>query len=169
METPAQQKPQADIVSQQIPRLYMPLLTFWSVMAVLSLILTFAALIYTFVITHQSSGQHIDLSGLTSPIRYPRDSWVPQTWYQAILDDLTFEDGTTTTFDGKTYKLASRSEVQMHLNVFNGWKWNLIVMFLLQLAITPLIVLEYLGIRKGERDVRRGGEYKAAARGPSMS
>jgi hypothetical protein len=40
------------------------------------------------------------------------------------------------------------------LHVMEGWTWNLIPMFLIQLVVTALIVLEY---RKKSRNARSSG------------
>jgi hypothetical protein len=115
-------------------------------------LLTVAALAYTYTVTYRTTGQHIDLSGLSSPIRYPRDKWVPQTWFGAILDlDFVKTDSNSVDIDGSSIPWATKSDVARMVRITNGWKWNLIPLLTLQLAVTPLIILEYLNIR------RRGG------------
>ena len=136
--------------ASQFPKVYFPLLTTWTVLCVLAFMLTIGSLGYTFNVTNSTSGQDIDLTGLASPIRYGNDDWVPQTWFGTILDDLTFVpvDTDGTIIDGAYIPWAFRSDISRMKKVTNGWKYNLIPMFLLQLALTPLIVLEYLKIRR---------------------
>lgn len=123
-------------------------------LCILAFLLTVAALGYTMNVTNSTSGQTIDLSGLASPIRYPYDKWVPQTWFGAILDDLTFLPVTSkeVDIDGTMIPWASRGDIKRMYRITNGWKYNLIPMFLLQLALTPLIVMEYLSIRREWRN-----------------
>jgi hypothetical protein len=127
--------------------------TTWVVLSILCFLLTLGALAYTFTVTNQTSGQDIRLNGLSSPIRYPYDDWTPQTWYGAILDDLHFVDTLTDNvdIDGSSIPWADRGDIERMKSITNGWKWNLIPLFLLQLAITPLIVVEYLSIKRGGR------------------
>lgn len=138
----------------QFPKIYWPLLTTWVVLCILAFLLTIGSLGYTFNVTNSTSGQDIDLSGLTSPVRYPYDNWVPQTWFGAILDDLAFlpVDTDEVLIDGAMIPWASRGDIARMKRITNGWKYNLIPMFLLQLALTPLIVMEYLAMRRERRD-----------------
>ncbi|KIW00385.1 uncharacterized protein PV09_08094 [Verruconis gallopava] len=141
------------VLQRVFPRLYMALLTTWVVLCVLSFLLTTGALGYTFNVTNSTSGQVIDLSGLSSPIRYPKDKWVPQTWYGAILDDLHFipTDSDSVVVDGASIPWATRGDIARMKRITNGWKWNLVPLFVLQLFVTPLIVHEYLTIRREGR------------------
>jgi hypothetical protein len=124
------------------------------VLSILAFLLTIAALGYSFNVNSSTSGQTIDLSGLTSPIRYPYDNWTPQNWFGTILDDLTFVpvDAHSVVIDGASIPWAHRSDIARMKRVTNGWLYNLIPMFLLQLVVTPLIVLEYLAIRRERRE-----------------
>ena len=84
-----------------------------------------------------TSGQSIDLFNptLESPIRYPFDQWAPQTWFSAVLQLQFVNEG-------------DKSDVRMHLNLMNGWKWNLIVLFLLELVTCGLVVMKFMKVRK---------------------
>ena len=119
-------------------------------LSILAFLLTIGSLGYTFNVSNSTSGQNIDLSGLASPIRYPYDNWTPQTWFGAILDDLTFVpvDTDSVIIDGASIPWAHRSDIARMKRVTDGWQYNLIPMFLLQLVVTPLIVIEYLAIRR---------------------
>jgi hypothetical protein len=138
----------------QFPKLYSILLTTWVVLSILAFLLTIAALGYSFNINNSTSGQTIDLSGLTSPIRYPYDNWTPQTWFGTILDDLVLVpvDTNSVVIDGASIPWARRSDIARMQRVTNGWLYNLIPMFLLQLVVPPLIVLEYLAIRREKHE-----------------
>ncbi|KAF2666223.1 hypothetical protein BT63DRAFT_428002 [Microthyrium microscopicum] len=126
-------------IERRFPRYLIPLYTTWLVLTILSFLLTLAALIYVFVVVHQTSGQTIDINdqSLTTGSHYPLGKWVPQTWYAAVLDSpLVFVNK------------SDHDNVSTHLALMNGWKWNLIVLFLLELAATVMIVMEYRKVRK---------------------
>jgi hypothetical protein len=123
----------------QYSRPFEALSRLWAVLSVLSLLLTISAIVYTFTVENHTGGQHIDLSveSLKTISAYPLDCWTPQTWFAAVL-----ELGITNDND--------RHGLESQLRLANGWKWNLIFMFLLQIAVTPLIMLEVMGARKGK-------------------
>jgi len=124
-------------IERKFPRYLIPIYTFWVVISVLSFLLTFAALIYVFVVCHQTSGQTIDINNpsLTTGAHYPLDKWTPQTWYTAVLQ-LQFVNQ------------SDRDNVTNHLHLMNGWKWNLIPIFILELVALVLIIMEYMKVRQ---------------------
>lgn len=127
------------------------LFTFWVVMTVLSSLLTLAALIYTFVLTYQSNGQHIDV-GLAAqnpdPLTYPTGHWTPETWFRAVLElDLTSE--------------KDRGTIEQHLRIMRGWRWNLIPLLVLGLATAAVAVWEWA--RMSRRRAVRSVEGKEGA------
>lgn len=89
-----------------------------------------------------TSGQSIDLSdpSLKSPIRYPFHQWTPGTWYSAVLQLRFVNEG-------------DKSDIRMHVSLMNGWKWNLVVMFLLELITCVLVVVKFMKVRKPRRIV----------------
>lgn len=117
----------------------------WTVLTVLSFLLTLAALAYTNAITNHTSGQSIDISQLqdssASAKPYPVDTWTPQTWYGAVLELPFVHEG-------------DKSDIRHHLRIMEGWRWNLIPLFLLELAIVPLVVLEFMKTRREDRRKR---------------
>ena len=101
----------------------------------MSFLLTLGALIYTFIITHDTSGQSIDLSGLTSPVVYPYDQWTPQTWYGAVLQ-LPFVNE------------SDKSGLRNHVRIMEGWKWNLIPLLVIELGVLSLVYVEFVKVIK---------------------
>jgi len=118
----------------------------WIVFTVLSFLLTLSALIYVFVVTHQTdvSHSHIDLSVAASTFasrqgvvfKYPDDTWTPENWYNAVLK-LAFVDNN------------EKGDIRTHVRLMEAWRWNLIPMFLLGLAIMVIALAGYIGRRKG--------------------
>ncbi|KAH6897301.1 hypothetical protein B0T10DRAFT_182262 [Thelonectria olida] len=100
----------------------------WLVVNVLSLLLVLTALIYTFVVTNNHNGQHIDAryaAQLDGRSKYDRDSWTPQNWFPALLKlDLADPD--------------ERSDIQHHVRIIRGWQYNLIPFFIIHLAETAI-------------------------------
>lgn len=109
----------------------------YTIFTVLSWILTLAALAYTFAVTNQTKGQSIDkaVAIQSQGENYPLDNWSPENWTKALL----------------ALPLVSSTDANYlshWLHVIEGWKWNLIPMFLLGLLVASLTVKEYLRDRR---------------------
>lgn len=110
---------------------------FWLVMTVLSAMLAVAALIYTFIVTYAHMNQTIDI-GLASSldnhpypnyVAYPRQSWTPENWFTAVLElPLAFGH--------------DRSDINLHLALMKGWRWNLIPLSVLGIAVAVLAIVD---------------------------
>jgi hypothetical protein len=125
----------------------------WTGFTIVSFLLTLSALIYTFVVINKSHSQQISVSGLrvsSNPsveTKYQLDSWTPQTWYSAVLKlELVNE--------------SDRKNISSHLKTMRGWEYNLIVLFLLHLAVCGMAVLGLTGLhaksQHSEKDIREG-------------
>ena len=130
----------------------------WLVSTILSALLTLAALAYTFAVTNETRGQHIDIATASSLdnrpypnyVAYPKDDWTPETWFEAVLE-LTLVDS------------GQRSDIMQHLTIMRAWKWNLIPLFLLGLALCAVALLEAWFERRNNKIVR--GEKFEPVRG----
>lgn len=115
----------------------------WVVFTVLSWLLTLSALVYTFVVTKQTRGSRIDLkvgaatyAARAGPLfPYPADKWTPETWFRQMLT-LGFVDA------------QEKGDIRTHVRLMEGWRWNLIPLFLLGGAVMVLAVLGWLERRK---------------------
>ncbi|KAF5025559.1 hypothetical protein F66182_2367 [Fusarium sp. NRRL 66182] len=110
----------------------------WLVVNVLSLLLVLSALIYTFVVTNQHSGQEI-VPGIAARLgndrKYPLQSWTPQNWFSALLDlDLSNSN--------------ERNDIVHHLRIMRGWQYNLIPFFIIHLVETSLALWDAMQRRK---------------------
>lgn len=118
-------------------RLSVAIYYLWVVSNVLALLLTLGALAYVFAVTNAHNDQSIDVA-LASTLNgkpYPLDTWTPQNWFDAVLDlDLAYDD--------------VRADIATHYKVMRGWQYNLIPLFIIQLAETVLAVLDALARRK---------------------
>lgn len=121
----------------------------WLVATVLSALLTLVALAYTFAVTNATKGQQIDITTAVSLdnrpypnyVAYPKDSWTPETWFEAVVELMLV---------GR----SQRSDIKQHLAVMRAWKWNLIPMFLLGLALSVVVVAEAWTQRNTHRNDR---------------
>lgn len=131
---------------------------FWVAMTIFSMLLTLAALIYTFIITSNHTGQHIDVDLAASldnkpypnMVPYPRDEWTPKNWFVAVLE-LPLASG------------KDRDDIESHLKVMRGWRWNLIPMFILGLVVSSLALAEAFIRRKVERGSVKGQGKRMSA------
>jgi len=127
---------------------------FFLVMSLLSALLTLAALIYTFTLTSQHSGQTIDIqlaSGLHNEpypnyVAYPLQQWTPENWFTAVLQL-------------PLAKSSDRSDINTHLAVMKGWRWNLIPMLIFGLTVFVLATVDALEKRRTVRQAKDYGQY----------
>jgi len=130
---------------------------FWLVLTTLAVMLALAALIYTFLLTSQHAGQTIDVqlaSGLNNHpypnyVAYPLQLWTPENWFTAVLK-LSLESS------------SDRSDIQTHLAVMKGWRWNLIPVFLFTLAVWVLAIADAVQRRRQVREIKGYGQFAAA-------
>ncbi|KAI1387212.1 uncharacterized protein F4822DRAFT_276577 [Hypoxylon trugodes] len=115
----------------------------WVALNIPALLLTIGALAYVFAVTNKHRGQTIDvpLAVSLNGSPYPLEDWTPQNWFSAVLQlDLT----------------SARDDIHSHLSVMRGWQYNLIPMFIIQLGVTILVVLEFLDWRRQYRVLAQG-------------
>ncbi|KID88974.1 40S ribosomal protein s10-like protein [Metarhizium guizhouense ARSEF 977] len=120
----------------------------WLLFTVLATVFTLATLAYVFAVTNSHKGQviDVDLAATLVDTRYPRDKWTPQGWFGAVLRlDLA--------------SAGERRDAIQHLRIMHGWQYNLIPMFLLQLILTVLAVVDATEVRKW-RKVESVEDYK---------
>ena len=121
----------------------------WLVISVLGLLLTLGALVYVMVVTGQRNWQRIDvdLASRLGDARYPLYSWTPQNWFGEVLRLDVAE-------------AAVRNDIQTRYRIMLGWQYNLIPLFIVQLAQTVLAVLDSLRRRREEAHI---GEHPVKA------
>jgi hypothetical protein len=112
----------------------------YTVFTILSFLLTVSALGYTFAVTNQTNGQSIDkaIAAQFQGKPYPQDQWTPGTWTAALLALPITSDN-------------DADYLRHWLRVMDGWKWNLIPMFLLGLLVASLSVRACLQDRRSPR------------------
>jgi len=122
---------------------------FWVVMTVFSALLTLAALIFTFILTSNHAGQTIDQSVASqlnnhpypNYVAYPLDSWTPENWFNAVLK-LDLVHG------------SDRNAINLRVHIMRGWRYNLIPMFIIGLAVAALAFWDAFNRRRAARSGR---------------
>jgi len=113
----------------------------YTIFTCISAVFTLAALAYTFTLTNQTKGNRINPTlASKTPVndRYPADKWTPATWTKALL---------ALPLDRK----IDQDYLRGWLKVMEGWKWNLIPMFLIGVVVAGLAVMACLEERSGYR------------------
>ncbi|RFU26111.1 hypothetical protein B7463_g10225, partial [Scytalidium lignicola] len=126
-----------------------PLFLGYTVLTILCTLLTLAALAYTFAVTNQTKGQSIDkvLAAQTQGHAYPKDKWTPETWTKALLAMPVTSRG-------------DRHYLQYWLRIMDGWKWNLIPMFLINILVSSLFTLTYFQRRRLSANNYKSGVWE---------
>jgi hypothetical protein len=114
----------------------------WTIFTFLSVLLTVTAIIYTFVVTNQTDNQTINfaIASANSGLPYPEDQWTPENWYKAVLK-LPFAEP------------SQKGDIRFHVHLMTAWRWNLIPLLILGVAVACLAALHVL---KDRRDSRTG-------------
>lgn len=119
------------------------LYNFWLVITILNAMLTIAALIYTFILTYRYMGQTIDIALAASLdnhpypdyVAYPEQTWTPENWFTAVLElPLAFGH--------------DRSDIELHLTLMKGWRWNLIPLSVLGIAVAILAIVDKMTLSR---------------------
>jgi len=121
----------------------------WLVATVLGTMLTLGALIYVNVVTNRHKGNTIDVDFAASldGKRYTKDTWTPNGWFAAVLK-LPLED------DG------DRKTIEHHVTLMCGWRWNLIPLFIAELAVCVLALADAVVQKRGQTAPPKVAEKK---------
>ncbi|KAF2251630.1 hypothetical protein BU26DRAFT_529053 [Trematosphaeria pertusa] len=115
------------------------------ILQLLAVLFTLSALIFVFVVTNQTKGQHISESIARSNIAYPADKWTPETWFTAVLE-LPMDD--------------HHHHDNIHSKVVNmrAWRWMLIPIFLTDILAFGFTTAELARQRKGTKQPEYSAE-----------
>lgn len=103
----------------------------------LAILFTLSAIIFVFVVTYQTTGQHVrePIASNNMGINYPEFKWTPETWMKAVLD-LPLADG------------AKRKQISSKATNMVAWRWMLIPLFVVDLVAFGITVLAWLKQRR---------------------
>lgn len=109
-----------------------------AVLQFLAILFTLSAFIFVFVVTYQTTGQHIrePIAANNVGNNYPEFKWTPETWMKAVLD-LPLADG------------SKRDEISSRVTNMVAWRWILLPLFLVDIAAFSITVLAWLKQRRG--------------------
>jgi hypothetical protein len=89
-----------------------------------------SAFIFVFVVTYQTTGQHIREPIALNSVgtNYPYQTWTPETWFQAVLD-LPLADG------------AQHAQIKSRVSSMVAWRWMLLpLLFVYMTALYVTVV-----------------------------
>ncbi|KAJ4375968.1 hypothetical protein N0V83_001248 [Neocucurbitaria cava] len=113
-------------------------LTALAVLQLLAILFTLSAFIFVFVVTYQTTGQHIrePVASNNVGIDYPEFKWTPETWMKAVLDLPLADQG-------------KRDQINSRVTNMVAWRWMLLPLFIVDCVAFGVTVLAWLGQRKG--------------------
>ena len=102
------------------------------------MLFTLSALIFVFVVTNQTTGQHIrePIAANTQGQNYAEFKWTPETWFKAVLD-LPLADAN------------KRDEIDSKVTNMIAWRWMLIPIFITDVIAFGVTTLAWLRQRRG--------------------
>jgi hypothetical protein len=103
----------------------------------LAILFTLSAFIFVFVVTYQTTGQHIrePVASNTIGINYPEFYWTPETWFKAVLD-LPLVDQ------------AQRNEMHGKVTIMVAWRWMLFPILLADAVAFGFAMMAWLKQRR---------------------
>ncbi len=106
---------------------------YWPHMNIFFTLYTLAVVIAVNAIIDMHDGQTIDtavVSTLGPEVNYPLDSWPLPNFYTAVLD-LQLVKGTSS-------EMATAQTIRAHRNTMLSWRWNLVPLIVIQMAVCIL-------------------------------
>jgi hypothetical protein len=102
------------------------------------MLFTLSAFILVFIVTYQTTGQHIrePVASNTIGINYPEFHWTPETWFKAVLD-LPLADE------------AKRNDIHDKVTNMVAWRWMLLPLFLMDVVAFGIATMAWLKQRRG--------------------
>jgi hypothetical protein len=113
-------------------------LTALTVLLFLALLFTLSAFIFVFIVTYQTTGQHIrePVASNTIGINYPEFQWTPETWFKAVLDLPLANE-------------AKRNDIHDKVTNMVAWRWMLLPVFLVDVVAFGIAMIAWLKQRRG--------------------
>lgn len=103
----------------------------------LAILFTLSALVFVFVVTHQTTGQsiRIPIAANTEGSNYAEYKWTPETWFKAVLDlPLANEQ--------------QRDEIDSKITKLMAWRWMLVPIFIVDVIAFGVTTFAWLKQRK---------------------
>ena len=109
-----------------------------TILLFLAILFTSSAFIFVFIVTYQTTGQHIrgPVASNTIGINYPEFLWTPATWFKAVLD-LPLADE------------AKWNDIHDKVTNMVAWRWMLLPIFLVDVVAFGIAMMAWLKQRRG--------------------
>ncbi|KAF1943701.1 hypothetical protein EJ02DRAFT_443207 [Clathrospora elynae] len=113
-------------------------LTALAVLLFLATLFTLSAIIFVFVVTYQTTGQHIrePVASNNIGVNYFEFQWTPETWFKAVLD-LPLADG------------AKRDQIRDKVTNMVVWRWMLLPILLVDCVAFGITMMAWRKQRRG--------------------
>lgn len=111
--------------------------TILAVLLFLAVLFTLSAFIFVFIVTYQTSGQHIreSIASNNIGINYFEYKWTPETWMKAVLD-LPLADE------------SKRNEISSKVTNMVAWRWMLLPIFVVDCVALGVTIMAWLRQRR---------------------
>jgi hypothetical protein len=108
------------------------------ILQLLAILFTLSALIFVFLVTYQTTGQHIRVPIVANNQgkNYDEFKWTPETWFKAVLE-LPLADE------------RKRDQISSKVTNMLAWRWMLIPIFITDVIAFGVTTLAWLKQRKG--------------------
>ncbi|KAL6711581.1 hypothetical protein ACN47E_004515 [Coniothyrium glycines] len=109
-----------------------------AILLLLAVVFTLSAIIFVFVVTYQTTGQHIRAPVASNNVgfNYPEFRWTPETWMKAVLDLPLAEQ-------------SKRDEINDKVTNMVAWRWLLVPIFIVDCVALGVTILAWLRQRRG--------------------
>lgn len=108
-----------------------------AILLFLAILFTLSAFIFVFVVTYQTTGQHIRESIASNNIgtNYFEFKWTPETWMKAVLDLLLAD-------------ASKRNEISDRVTVMEAWRWMLLPILIVDCVAFGVTFVAWLRQRR---------------------
>ncbi|KAH8726526.1 hypothetical protein GQ44DRAFT_705778 [Phaeosphaeriaceae sp. PMI808] len=112
-----------------------------------AVLFTLSALIFVFVVTHQTAGQRIrePIAANNQGANYAEEKWTPETWFKAVLELPLAE-------------AAQREEIETKVTNMVAWRWMLVPILIADIIAFGVTMQAWVGQRRESWEVRRREE-----------
>jgi hypothetical protein len=108
-----------------------------AILQLLAILFTLSAFIFVFVVTYQTTGQHIrePVASNNVGVNYPEFKWTPETWMKAVLE-LPLADE------------SKRNEINDKVTNMAAWRWMLLPIFIVDCVAFGVTMMAWLNQRR---------------------
>jgi hypothetical protein len=107
------------------------------ILQLLAILFTTSAIVFVFIVTHQTTGQHIraPIAANNQGKPYAEFKWTPETWFKAVLELPLAEQG-------------QRDQINSKITSMVAWRWMLLPILITNVIAFGVTTLAWLKQRK---------------------